>query len=55
MGLVGMLETLNTGISFQDKGYRSVSPYFMPKILINMSAGNVSVKYGLQVSLYACV
>ncbi|XP_060075623.1 3-oxoacyl-[acyl-carrier-protein] synthase, mitochondrial-like [Ylistrum balloti] len=48
MGMVGMEETFNTGLTLRDRGYSRVSPYFMPKILINMTAGNISVKYGLQ-------
>ncbi|OWF52156.1 3-oxoacyl-[acyl-carrier-protein] synthase, mitochondrial-like [Mizuhopecten yessoensis] len=48
MGMVGMEETYNTGVTLRERGYSRVSPFFMPKILINMTAGNVSVKYGLQ-------
>ncbi|XP_033748336.1 3-oxoacyl-[acyl-carrier-protein] synthase, mitochondrial-like [Pecten maximus] len=48
MGMVGMEEMFNTGLALRDRGYTRVSPYFMPKILINMTAGNISVKHSLQ-------
>lgn len=49
MGLNGMKETYTTADRLFNKGYREVNPFFMPKILINMAAGHVSLKYGFQV------
>ena len=51
MGLCGMSEIYTTKESMSHKGYKGVNPYFLPKILINMAAGNVSVRYGLKVSI----
>ncbi|PVV02495.1 hypothetical protein BB560_003049 [Smittium megazygosporum] len=33
---------------FMESGYRKVSPMFIPKILSNMPAGNISIKLGLR-------
>lgn len=49
MGLNGMKEIYTTADRLFNKGYREVNPFFMPKILINMAAGHVSLKYGFQV------
>lgn len=31
-----------------DRSYNRVSPYFIPRILLNMAAGNISMEYGFQ-------
>lgn len=37
------------------KGSRKVSPYFVPRILVNMAAGHISMRFGLQVQYHTCI
>ena len=46
-GMVDMEEIVTTGTLLRDKGYKKINPFFVPKILINMTAGHISMKYGL--------
>ena len=47
MGMADLNDIINTGKSLDQK-YSKVSPYFIPKILTNMAAGHISIKYGFQ-------
>ncbi|KAL3268220.1 hypothetical protein HHI36_007344 [Cryptolaemus montrouzieri] len=46
MGMVDLQDICDTNDALK-KGYRNVSPFFVPRILPNMSAGHISIKYGL--------
>ncbi|KAJ1908096.1 Mitochondrial beta-keto-acyl synthase, partial [Tieghemiomyces parasiticus] len=46
---IGSIEDFVTNaVAFQDKGYRRVSPMFVPRSLINMAAGHITMKHGFQ-------
>eukprot|EP00118_Oscarella_pearsei_P007814 m.39201 g.39201 ORF g.39201 m.39201 type:complete len:433 (+) comp32686_c0_seq5:282-1580(+) len=48
VGMVDLNDIAETAITFRDKGYKRVSPYFVPRILTNMVAGQISLKYGFK-------
>ena len=47
-GGIGPLPDILIGHESLNKSYKKLSPYFVPKVLMNMSASHVSIKYGLQ-------
>ena len=47
-GMVNLEEIVNTGKLLNSGMYKKISPYFVPRILPNMAAGHVSMRYGLQ-------
>ena len=47
-GIGGMETIYETCVELHENGPRHVSPFFIPKGIINMTAGNVSIKYGFR-------
>lgn len=47
---VGMIDLVDVCDMYEllKKGYNKVSPYFVPRILPNMAAGHISIKYGFK-------
>lgn len=52
-GIGSFEDAYNNSISFELKGYKKVQPLFIPKLLNNMAAGNISIKYETQGPLHA--
>ena len=50
-GMAGLIEISEAAIALKEsdvKGYKLMSPYFVPKILPNLTSGLVSIKYKLK-------
>ena len=47
-GIGGVQSICETCLELEKSGPRFISPFFVPKAIINMTAGHVSIKYGLQ-------
>jgi 3-oxoacyl-[acyl-carrier-protein] synthase II len=48
VGLGGLEGLEECAMQFQAKGPKRVSPYFIPSLIANMAAGQVSIKYGFR-------
>ncbi|PSK35049.1 beta-ketoacyl-acyl-carrier-protein synthase II [Elsinoe australis] len=47
-GIGSLDDAYDTAISFRDGGYRKVSPLFVPRLLINLAGGHISMRYGFK-------
>ncbi|RFU26667.1 hypothetical protein B7463_g9664, partial [Scytalidium lignicola] len=47
-GIGNFDDIYETSLAYDKGGYKKVSPLFVPKLLINLGAGHISMKYGLQ-------
>lgn len=54
-GIGGLNEIYETSVVLREKGVRRVSPFFIPKSLINLASGQVSINHGLRGPNHAVV
>lgn len=45
-GIGSLDDAYDTAIAFRDGGYRKVSPLFVPRLLINLAGGHISMRHG---------
>lgn len=48
MGMVDLDSICETFTELQTRGYKRVSPHFVPRVLTNMAAGHISIKFGFR-------
>jgi 3-oxoacyl-[acyl-carrier-protein] synthase II len=54
-GIGSIQDTVDSAIKMtQPRGHRKLSPYFVPRILVNMAGGNVSIEHGLRGPNHCC-
>lgn len=41
-------DIVETATAYSTGGYRKINPLFVPKMLINMASGNISIKFGIK-------
>lgn len=51
VGMAAPMDIVEAGRAIESSphGYRRVSPFFVPRILPNLAAGNVAIRYKLKV------
>jgi 3-oxoacyl-[acyl-carrier-protein] synthase II len=45
-GLGGLPSIEKYHLAYQDGGYKKISPFFIPMLIINLAPGHISIKYG---------
>jgi 3-oxoacyl-[acyl-carrier-protein] synthase II len=54
-GIGNLDEAYNTSVAFEKGGYKKISPLFVPRLLINLAAGHVSIRYGFKGPNHAAI
>lgn len=49
MGMPDLQEVYEAGHALHTKGARAISPFFMPRNLVNMASGHISIETGFKV------
>lgn len=49
-GIGNLDDIVKTAVDYEKGGYKKVSPLFVPRLLINLAAGHISMRYGFKVS-----
>ncbi|MFP6738997.1 MAG: beta-ketoacyl-ACP synthase II [Planctomycetota bacterium] len=52
-GIGGLIEIEATHLVYQDRGPRRISPYFIPKLMVNAACGQIAIRFGIQGVNYA--
>ncbi|AOA65342.1 Mitochondrial beta-keto-acyl synthase [Komagataella phaffii CBS 7435] len=47
-GIGGLQDMYDNAVGFHSKGHRKMQPLFIPRMLANMAAGNISIQYGFK-------
>ncbi|KAF2431751.1 ketoacyl synthase domain-containing protein [Tothia fuscella] len=47
-GIGSLDDVVNTALDYEKGGYKKVSPLFVPRLLINLAAGHVSMRFGFK-------
>ncbi|KAF8469152.1 thiolase-like protein [Kalaharituber pfeilii] len=47
-GIGSLDDVYNTTVAYEKGGYKKISPLFVPRLLINMAAGHITMKYGFR-------
>lgn len=52
-GIGSFPDIYEDSVSFSNSGYKRIQPLFIPKLLTNMAAGNISIKHGFKGPLHS--